>query len=110
MKYILKGVILQANKTSQALDEVTKESIKYEKLVTEDVVPTFRQRNLIDFLFSNVAFSIDMLSDSLGVSKNTASAYLNALVRAKLLDTGYVHRNKVFFIPKVIEILGNTQK
>jgi hypothetical protein len=89
---------------------VTKESIRYEKLVTEYIVPTFRQRNLIDFLFSNVAFSIDMLADPLGVSKSMASAYLNALVRAKLLDAGYVHRSKVFFIPKVIDILGNTQK
>jgi Fic family protein len=56
IKYILKGIILQANKTSEALDEVTKEAIHYEDLITEDIVPKFRQRNLIDFLFSNVAF------------------------------------------------------
>jgi len=37
-------------------------------------VPKFRQRNLIDFLFSNVAFNIDMLSNELGVGKSTASA------------------------------------
>lgn len=110
VKYILKGIILQANKTSEALDEVTKEAIRYESLVTEDIVPKFRQRNLIDFLFSNVAFNIDMLSDALGVSKNTSSAYLNSLVKAKLLETVFVNRKKIFFVPKVITILGNTQK
>ena len=110
VKYILHGIILQANKTSRALDEVTKEAIRYEGLVTEKVVPKFRQRNLIDFLFTNVAFNIDMLADELGVSKNTASAYLNALVKSKLLDVVYIHRRKVFFISKVIEVLGNTQK
>jgi Fic family protein len=110
VKYILKGIILQANKTSEALDEVTKEAIHYEDLVTENIVPKFRQRNLIDFLFSNVAFNIDMLSESLGVSKNTASAYLNSLVKAKLLETVFINRKKIFFIPKVIKILGNTQK
>lgn len=110
VKYILKGIILQANKTSMALDEVTKESIRYEKLITEKMVPKFRQRNVIDFLFSNVAFNIDMLSQELGVSTNTASAYLNALVNARLLDTVFVNRKKIFFIPKVISILGDTQK
>ena len=110
VKYILKGIILQANKTSEALDEVTKEAIRYEGLVTEDIVPKFRQRNLIDFLFSNVAFNIDMLSNALGVSKNTSSAYLNSLVKARLLETVFVNRKKIFFVPNVITILGNTQK
>lgn len=110
VKYILEGIILQANKTSKALDEVTSESIRYEELITEKMVPKFRQRNVIDYLFSNVAFNIDMFSEELGVSKNTASAYLNSLARAKLLDTAFVHRKKIFFIPKVISILGNTQK
>jgi len=110
VQYILEGIILQANKTSQALDQVAHEAIRYEDLVTEDVIPKFRQRNVIDFLFSNVAFNIDMLSTSLSVSKNTASSYLNALVKAKLLETAFVHRKKIFFIPKVISILGNTQK
>jgi Fic family protein len=110
VKYILKGIILQANKTSKALDEVTREAIHYEDLVTEDIVPKFRQRNVIDFLFSNVAFNIDMLSKELAVSKNTASAYLNSLVKAQLLETVFVNRKKIFFIPKVITILGNTQK
>ncbi len=32
IKYILEGIILQANKTSRALDRVTTESIRYEKL------------------------------------------------------------------------------
>jgi Fic family protein len=110
VKYILKGIILQANKTSKALDEVTKEAVRYEDLVTDDIAPKFRQRNLIDFLFSNVAFNIDMLSKELGVGKNTASAYLNSLVKANLLETVFVSRKKIFFIPKVISILGNTQK
>jgi hypothetical protein len=55
-------------------------------------------------------FNIDMLSEALGVGKNTASAYLNSLVKAKLLETVFVNRKKIFFIPKVIAILGNTQK
>jgi Fic family protein len=110
VEYILKGIILQANKTSEALDEVTREAVRYEGLITEDMAPKFRQRNIIDFLFANVAFNIDMLSNELGVSINTASAYLNSLVKAGLLDTAFVHRKKIFFIPKVISILGNTQK
>ncbi len=110
VKYILRGIILQADKTSRALDEVTKESIRYEKLITEKIAPKFRQRNLIDFLFSNVVFNIEMLSKDLGIGKNTASSYLNALVKAELLETAFVNRKKIFFIPKVISILGDTQK
>jgi hypothetical protein len=51
-----------------------------------------------------------MLSKELGVGKNTASSYLNSLVKAKILETVFVHRRKIFFIPKVIAILGDTQK
>lgn len=110
VKYILNGIIEQANKTSKALDEVTRESIRYEELITVSIVPEPRQRNVIDFLFSNIVFTIEMFSDGLSISTNTASAYLNKLARAGLLETAFVNRKKIFFVPKVISILGNTQK
>ena len=107
--YILKGIIKQANQTSRALDEVTSESVRYEDILPK-AIPSFRQTNVIDFLFSNVAFNREMLANQLKVGINTASSYLNALVKSGLLSTAYVNRKKVFFIPKVITILSNIQK
>jgi Fic family protein len=107
--YILKGIIMQANQTSKALDEVTQESVRYESLMPK-AIPSFRQTNVIDFLFSNVAFNREMLADQLKVGINTSSSYLNALVKAGLLSTAFVNRKKVFFIPKVIATLSNVQK
>jgi len=107
--YVLEGIIKQANQTSHALDDVTRESIRYEDLIP-GVIPRFRKTNLIDFLFSNVAFNRDMLAEQLGVGINTSSAYLNALVKNGLLDKAFVNRKKIFFIPKVVSILSNIQK
>lgn len=104
IEYILKAVIIQADKTTLALDQITVEKIRMEHNLPE-AIPHFRRTDLLDYLFTTAMFSREQMAEGLDVHVNTASNYLRVLVKAGLVEV-VRHKNlKVFFVPAFVNIL-----
>lgn len=103
--YILKGVIDQAGKTSTALDKIRRVAVAYDEKIP-DSIPSFRKTDLVNFLFTNIAFNREFLATELNVSINTASTYLNILEKHKLLNVTWHQRKKIFYVSELVSILS----
>jgi Fic family protein len=102
--YMLNAVIEQANKTAQALTNILALSLRYEKKLPKEI-PAFSTAALIGFLFTKAVFTREQMAAELDVHVNTASKYLNLLVKAKLISYKKHKNTKVFFIPEFVTIL-----
>ena len=104
--YILKGI-----------EETSKNTIKLIKLIQEEMetykqefitkLPKIYSETLLDALFFEVYTRINYIEERCNVTRQTASAYLNSLVDAGLLEFEKVGRESIYKNTRLINLLSS---
>jgi len=101
--FILTAVKEQSEKTTRALEDIDELRLDFEKNMPEDI-PANRRHQIVDFIFTNAAFSKEQFAIDLEIHQNTAAAYLNSLKGSKLIDSIRRKNRLIYFVPAFISI------
>jgi len=102
--YMLEGVDQTATAQNKLISEIknlmdnTKEKLKNE-------LPKMYSKDLLETLFMHPYTKIDMLVENLGVTRKTASLYLNQLEELGIMNSLKLGRSKFFVNKKLFELL-----
>ena len=102
--YMTKAVEVTANETIGKISQIndffywTVEKVKQEK-------PKIYSKDLLELLFVQPYCRIEIVMDQLGVSRPTASRYLNELAEAGILETKQVWKETLFIHQALFNIL-----
>jgi len=102
--YMLEGVEQTATAQNKLISEIknlmdnTKEKLKNE-------LPKMYSKDLLETLFMHPYTKIDMLVENLGVTRKTASLYLNQLEELGIMNSLKLGRSKFFVNKKLFQLL-----
>ena len=102
--YILKGIEETSKKTIELIKRIQEEIDLY-KTEFMKKLPKIYSDELLDSLFFEVYTKINYIEDRCGVTRQTASTYLNALVEAGLLEYEKVGRESIYKNTRLINLL-----
>ena len=102
--FMLDAVIVTARMTAETVTKIA-EAQRNTKQAIRSNFP-FYSRDLVETLFLYPYTRIQYLQKQLGVSRQTASVYLNQLTKAGLLDKMQLGRNQYFINRELFEILS----
>jgi Fic family protein len=102
--YILKGIEETSKNTIELIKKIQEEMESY-KNEFMDKLPKIYSDELLDSLFYEVYTRINYIEDRCGVTRQTASSYLNQLVEVGLLEYEKVGRESIYKNTRLIELL-----
>jgi Fic family protein len=105
VEYLTKA-ILEKSQFSYHLIERIAELQKYYHTEIQKQLPQIYSVELIEYLFINPFYSISNIQKYLKISRNTASKYLNLLVKSGLIEAKNTRKNKLFFNPIFLQLLS----
>ncbi len=104
--YILKGVSETSKNTIELIKQIQGEMESYkEEFMTK--LPKIYSDKLLDSLFFEVYTRISYIEERCGVTRQTATTYLNNLVEAGLLEYEKVGRESIYKNIRLIKLLSN---
>jgi Fic family protein len=102
--YILKGIEETSKNTIELIKKIQEEMESY-KNEFMDKLPKIYSDELLDSLFYEVYTRINYIEDRCGVTRQTASSYLNQLVEVGLLEYEKVGRESIYKNTRLIGLL-----
>lgn len=103
--YILKGIENTSKKTIELIKLILNEMDSYKtEFLTK--LPKIYSDELLDSLFYEVYTRINYIEDKCGVTRQTASTYLNQLVEIGLLEYEKVGRESIYKNTRLIDLLS----
>lgn len=104
--YLLKGVEVTSIQTIQLVSDI-KILMQETKHKIRTDLPKIYSQDLINNLFKNPYTKIDFLQNDLGVTRQTASNYLDEIVKLGLLDKIKVGKSNYYINTNLIQVLAN---
>jgi len=104
--YLLKGVEVTSIQTIQLVSDI-KNLMQETKHKLREELPKIYSQDLINNLFKNPYTKIDFLQNDLGVTRQTASNYLDDIVKLGLLDKIKVGKSNYYINSNLIKVLEN---
>ncbi|MEI6728623.1 MAG: Fic family protein [bacterium] len=105
VQYLTKA-ILEKSQFSYNLIANIKELQKYYHEQIQKKLPQIYSQELLEYLFINPFYSISNIQKHLQISRNTASKYLNLLVKLDFIQARDSHKNKIFFNPAFLKLIS----
>lgn len=103
--YILDAVEVQSNKTTQSVTGI-RELMKSNRDRFPAEIPGFAAAGLTEYLFSFPYYTQRTLQERMNISsRNTASKYFTALVKAGIIREEKYKKEKVYFCPEFHKLL-----
>jgi Fic family protein len=93
--YVLEGIERTSRQTISMVEDIAAALMKYKHRIRADF-PSFYSQDLINNLFFHPYTKIDFLKNDLGVSRLTATKYLDALAETDLLSKRKVGRSNYY--------------
>ena len=103
--YILRGIEMTSKNTIELIKKIQNEMETYKKEFM-DKLPKIYSDELLYSLFFEVYTKINYIEDRCGVTRQTASAYLNQLVQVGLLDYEKIVRESIYKNTRLIDLLS----
>lgn len=104
--YILKGIEETSKNTIELIKLIQREMESYkEEFMTK--LPKIYSDELLDSLFYEVYTRINYIEERCGVTRQTASTYLNQLVEAGLLEYEKIGRESIYKNTRLINLLSS---
>lgn len=103
--YILKGIEETSKHTIELIKQIMNEMDSYKKEFIQKL-PKIYSDELLESLFYEVYTRIGYIEDKCGVTRQTASTYLNQLTEAGLLEYEKVGRESIYKNTRLIELLS----
>lgn len=103
--YILKGIEETSKHTIELIKQIMNEMDSYKKEFTQKL-PKIYSDELLESLFYEVYTRIGYIEDKCGVTRQTASTYLNQLTEVGLLEYEKVGRESIYKNTRLIELLS----
>ncbi|MCK4440749.1 MAG: Fic family protein, partial [Sulfurovaceae bacterium] len=104
--YMLDGVEKTSTETMHLINDISI-MMKKTKYTIREALPKIYSKDLIEIIFSHPYTKIDFLVADLGLSRQTASKYLNELEKIGIMESIKIKNNK-YFINK--ELFARLQK
>lgn len=101
--WMLKGVEITALETIKVVNKIKILMDDYKKEIRSEF--SFYSHDLINILFKHPYTKIDFLQKELGVHRNTASSYLNALAKHGLLNKVKIGKSNYYINQKLFNTL-----
>ncbi|MCT4612559.1 MAG: Fic family protein [Clostridia bacterium] len=102
--YILSAVEKTSVDSLKILKNINK-LVETTTIEINDKLPKVYSKKLVDILFFEFYTKIDNVASILGVTRKTASNYLNALVDNKILDVEVRGKDKLFINRKLVDLI-----
>jgi Fic family protein len=104
-KYIVKAILEKSQYNCNIIDRIIElKNFCGSELTSK--VPSINSPKLLEYLFQNPFYSIVSICGFMGVSRNTGSAYLTALVKHGIIEVRPSRKNKLFYNPTLLKILS----
>lgn len=103
--YMLRGVALTARHTTQLVERIRTLLQKYKKQIRDDY--KFYSQDLINNIFCHPYTKVAFLERDVGVSRATASRYLNALASDGILQKHKIGNENYYVNHALVELLFN---
>ncbi|MGV8915204.1 MAG: Fic family protein [Kaistella sp.] len=104
--YLLKGVEITAHQTIGLVTDI-KNLMHDTKTKLRAELPKIYSQDLINNLFKNPYTKIESLQKDLNISRQTASIYLDELVKLGVLDKIKIGKSNYYINPGLINVLSN---
>lgn len=104
--YLLKGVEVTAQQTISLVTNI-KNLMQHTKNRLRTELPKIYSQDLINNLFKNPYTKIDFLQKDLNVSRQTASNYLDEVVKLGILEKIKIGKTNYYINPGLIDALAN---
>ena len=102
--YMLDGVEKTALRQIDLINDI-KELMESTKEQLQKELPKIYSKDLLEILFKHPYTKINILEESLGLHRETASKHLNAITKIGILKLVKIGRNKFFINVKLFELL-----
>lgn len=102
--YILKGIEETSKNTIELIKQIQKEMEIYKEEFLSKL-PKIYSDQLLDSLFFEVYTRINYIENRCGITRQTASSYLNKLVEAGLLEYEKIGRESIYKNIRLIDLL-----
>lgn len=102
--YVLEGIERTSRQTIAIVGDITSSLMNYKHRIRE-TFPSFYSQDLINNLFFHPYTKIDFLKNDLGVSRLTATKYLDALAETDLLRKQKIGRSNYYINTALFRIL-----
>lgn len=102
--YILKGIEETSKNTIELIKQIQKEMEIYKEEFLSKL-PKIYSDELLDSLFFEVYTRINYIENRCGITRQTASSYLNKLVEAGLLEYEKIGRESIYKNIRLIDLL-----
>lgn len=104
--YLLKGVEVTAQQTIGLVTNI-KNLMQHTKNRLRTELPKIYSQDLINNLFKNPYTKIEFLQKDLNVSRQTASIYLDEIVKLGILEKIKIGKTNYYINPSLIDVLAN---
>lgn len=104
--YLLKGVEVTAQQTIDLVTNI-KNLMQVTKTKLRAELPKIYSQDLINNLFKNPYTKIESLQKDLNISRQTASIYLDEVVKLGVLDKIKIGKSNYYINPSLIDVLAN---
>lgn len=102
--YILKGIEQSANETIKQVNAINQLFSKTQNLVKKNA-PKSYSKELIELLFEHPYCKTEYLTESMGISRITASKYLKELEKIKVLKSKQVWKETLYINTQLFDLL-----
>ena len=106
IQFVIRGVTETAIEARNTVDQIRDLRQEYAERTLRDC-PTAASEQLLNLVFERPYSTVGMVQDAEQVSRNTASAHLDALEKAGMLTSRRIGRYRVFLNNALIELLGD---
>ena len=103
--YVLDGVEKQSKETSERILSIKKLMEKNGNQIKK-ILPKIYSAELINYLFAKAFYSQKDMIKNFGISRRTASKYLESLRKIKVLEMKIVKKQKIYWSSEFIELLS----
>ncbi len=105
IRFVIRGVTETAIEARNTIDQIHSLRQEYSERALRDC-PTAASEQLLNLVFERPYSTVGMVQDAEQVSRNTATAHLEALENAGMLTSRRIGRYRVFLNQALIEFLG----
>lgn len=103
--YILKGIEITSKETIELIEKIQNEMRNYKEKFRSKL-PKIYSKELLESLFYEVYTKISYIEKACGVTRITATSYLNQLEEIGLLESEKIGREKIYKNTRLIKLLA----